>query len=57
MNKHIVLQCQNCGAILVINKKDYWHNIRCTHCSSTNILNIDEVDENEVKIIIDEIGD
>ena len=50
MNKHIVLQCQNCGAVLVINKKDYWHNIRCTHCDSTNILNIDEIDENEVKI-------
>ena len=50
MNKHIVLQCQNCGTILVINKKDYWHNIRCTHCDSTNVVNIDEVDENEVKI-------
>ena len=50
MNKHVVLQCQNCGAVLVINKKDYWHNIRCTHCDSTNILNIDEIDENEVKI-------
>ena len=57
MNKHIVLQCQNCGAVLVINKKDYWHHIRCTHCSSTNILNIDEIDENEAKIIIDEIGE
>ena len=57
MNKHVVLQCQNCGAILVINKKDYWHYIRCTRCSSTNILNIDEVDENEVKVIIDEIGE
>ena len=51
MNKHIVLQCQNCGAILVIDKKDYWNNIRCTHCDSTNIL---DIDENEVKIIIDE---
>lgn len=57
MNKHIVLQCQNCGAVLVMNKKDYWHHIRCTHCDSTNILNIDEIDENEVKIIIDEIGE
>ena len=57
MNKHIVLQCQNCGAVLVIDKKDYWHNIRCTRCSSTNILNMDEVDENEVKTIIDEIGE
>ena len=57
MNKHIVLQCQNCGAVLVMNRKDYWHHIRCTHCDSTNILNIDEIDENEVKIIIDEIGE
>ena len=57
MNKHIVLQCQNCGTILVINKKDYWHHIRCTHCDSTNILNIDEIDENEIDIIIDEIGE
>lgn len=57
MNKHVVLQCQNCGAVLVMNRKDYWHNIRCTHCDSTNILNIDEVNENEAKIIIDEIGE
>ena len=57
MNKHIVLQCQNCGAVLVINKKDYFHNIRCTRCDSNNVVNIDEVDENEVKIIIDEIGE
>ena len=55
MNKHIVLQCKYCGSIMVINKKDYFYNIRCTRCDSTNILNIDEIDENEVKIIIDEI--
>ena len=54
MNKHVVLQCQNCGTVLVINKKDYWHHIRCTRCSSTNVVNIDE---NEVKIIKDEIGE
>ena len=57
ISKHIVLQCQNCGAVLVINKKDYWHNIRCTHCNSINILNIDEIDENEINIVIDEIGE
>ena len=57
MNKHIVLQCQSCGAILVINKKDCFHNIRCTRCDSTNILNIDEIDEDEIDIVIDEIGD
>ena len=57
MNKHIVLQCQNCGAVLVINKKDYFHNIRCTHCNSSNILNIDEIDKDEIDIIINEIGE
>ena len=57
MNKHVVLQCQSCGAILVINKKDYFHNIRCTRCGSINVLNIDEIDENEIDIVIDEIGD
>ena len=57
MNKHIVLQCQDCGAILVINKMDYFKNIRCTRCDSTNVLNIDEIDENEIDIVIDEIGD
>ena len=57
MNKHIVLQCQSCGSILVIDKKDYFHNIRCTHCDSINVLNIDEIDENEIDIVIDEIGD
>ena len=57
MSKHIVLQCKDCGAVLVIDKKDYWHFIKCTHCDSTNVINIDEIDENEVKIIIDEIGD
>lgn len=57
MNKHVVLQCQNCGAVLVINKKDYFHNIRCTRCDSTNILNIDEINEDEIDIIIDEIGE
>ena len=57
MNKHIVLQCKDCGAILVINKMDYFKNIRCTRCDSTNLLNIDEIDEDEINIIMDEIGD
>ena len=57
MNKHIVLKCKDCGAILVVNKMDYFKNIRCTRCDSTNVLNIDEIDENEINIIIDEIGD
>ena len=57
MNKHVVLQCQSCGAILVINKKDYFHNIRCTLCDSINVLNIDEINEDEINIVIDEIGD
>ena len=57
MNKHIVLQCKDCGAVLVINKMDYFKNIRCTRCDSANVLNIDEIDENEIDIVIDEIGD
>ena len=57
MNKHVILQCQSCGAILVVNKKDYFKSIRCTRCDSTNLLNIDEIDENEIDIVIDEIGD
>ena len=57
ISKHIVLKCEDCGAILVVNKNDYFHNIRCTRCDSTNILNIDEIDEDEIDIIIDEIGD
>ena len=57
MNKHIVLQCKDCGAVLVVNKMDYFKNIRCTRCDSTNVLNIDEIDEDEIDIIIDEIGD
>jgi len=57
---HTVLECKDCGTVMVVNTKDLWHFIRCTHCDSTNILNIDEIDEideNEVKIIIDEIGE
>ena len=57
MNKHVVLQCQSCGAILVVNKNDYFKNIRCTRCESINLLNIDEIDEDEINIVIDEIGD
>ena len=57
MNKHIVLQCKDCGAILIIDKKDYFKSIRCTRCDYINLLNIDEIDENEIDIVIDEIGD
>ena len=43
MNNHIVLQCKNCKAVLVINKKDYWHFIRCTKCDSYNVVNLDNI--------------
>lgn len=43
MNNHIVLQCKDCGAVLVIDKKDYWHFIRCTKCDSYNVVNLDSV--------------
>ncbi len=42
MNNHIVLQCKDCNSILVINKKDLWHFIRCTKCDSYNVVNLDE---------------
>lgn len=43
MNNHIVLQCEDCGAVLVIDKKDYWHFIRCTKCDSYNVVNLDSI--------------
>ena len=43
MNNHIVLQCKNCGSVLVINKKDFWHFIRCTKCDSYNVVNLDNI--------------
>lgn len=43
MNNHIVLQCKNCGSVLVVNQKDYWHFIRCTKCDSYNVVNLDNI--------------
>lgn len=58
MNKHIVLQCKDCGSVLVIDKKDFFHHIRCTRCDSTNVVNVDDIDKNETKIVkIDKIGE
>ena len=39
---NIVLKCKDCGTILVLNTKDLWHCVRCTHCNSTNIVNFDD---------------
>lgn len=39
---NVVLECKDCGSVLVINKKDFWHFIRCTHCDSYNVVNLDE---------------
>ena len=39
---NVVLKCKDCGSILVVNAKDLWHYIRCTHCNSYNIINLDE---------------
>lgn len=44
---NIVLQCKECGAILVVNPKDLWHFIRCTKCDSTNVVNICNLEEKE----------
>ena len=43
MNNHIVLQCKDCKSVLVIDKKDYWHFIRCTKCDSYNVVNLDNI--------------
>ena len=43
MNNHIVLQCKDCKAVLVVNQKDYWHFIRCTKCDSYNVVNLDNI--------------
>lgn len=40
--KSVVLECKDCGAILVLNPKDLWHHIRCTKCDSHNVVNLDE---------------
>ena len=39
---NIVLECKDCGSILVVNPKDLWHFIRCTKCGSSNVVNLDE---------------
>lgn len=39
---NVVLECKDCGTILVINAKDLWHYIKCTHCGSSNVVNLDE---------------
>ena len=39
---HTVLECKYCGTVMVVNTKDLWHFIRCTHCDSTNVVNMDE---------------
>lgn len=47
--KNVVLECKDCGAILVVNPKDLWHHIRCTHCDSYNVVNLDDVfDQTEI---------
>lgn len=40
--RNVVLECKDCGAILVVNSKDLWHRIRCTKCDSYNVVNLDE---------------
>lgn len=40
--RNVVLECKDCGAILIVNPKDLWHRIRCTKCDSYNVVNLDE---------------
>ena len=37
-----VLKGKDCGTVLVVNTKDLWHFIRCTHCDSMNVVNMDD---------------
>lgn len=37
---HTVLECKDCGTVIVVSTKDLWHFIRCTHCDSMNVVNI-----------------
>ena len=39
---NVVLQCKDCGAIMVVAPKDLWNFIRCTQCDSKNVVNITE---------------
>ena len=39
---HTVLECKDCGTVMVVNTKDLWHFIRCAHCDSMNVVNMDE---------------
>lgn len=46
----VVLKCKDCGAILVVNTKDLWHYIKCTHCDSYNLVNLDD-DFSQVEVV------
>lgn len=43
----VVLECKDCGSILVVNAKDLWSHIGCVRCGSRNVVNLDEVLEVE----------
>lgn len=49
----VVLKCNDCGSILVIDAKDLWHYVKCTHCDSYNIVNLDE-DFSQVEVVSEE---
>lgn len=40
--RNVVLECKDCGAILLVSPKDLWHPIRCTKCDSYNVVNLGE---------------
>ena len=50
---NVVLKCQDCGTILVINNKDLWHTVQCSKCNSRNIVNLDE-EFDQIEIMEDE---
>ena len=53
---NVVLKCKDCGSILVVNAKDLWHYVKCTHCDSYNIINLDE-EFDQVEVVKEEDND
>ena len=48
---NVILKCNSCGAILVVNTTELWKVKRCTSCESTNLENMDE------NFSLSEVGD
>ena len=38
---NVVIKCNDCGSIIVVNTKDLWKLQSCTKCESTNLVDLD----------------